>query len=136
MAGRKGALTSTEPSISTALSAAPRLPGGGGHPGFFQTIIGAISELPRQQPIRDNLEAIELNPAFAADAAWARTRHEASRAAVGRSRKNVPPNRQQPIRDNLEAIAARSGRIDRMQAIVAAIREDVERKCIPGKGSI
>ncbi|WP_374942253.1 patatin-like protein [Sphingomonas sp.] len=27
-------------------------------PGFFQTIIGAISELPRQQPIRDNLEAI------------------------------------------------------------------------------
>ncbi len=29
-----------------------------GVPGFFQTIIGAISELPRQQPIRDNLEAI------------------------------------------------------------------------------
>jgi len=28
-------------------------------PGFFQTILGAISELPRQQPIRDNLEAIE-----------------------------------------------------------------------------
>ena len=27
-------------------------------PGFFQTIIGAISELPRQQPIRDNLEDI------------------------------------------------------------------------------
>ena len=27
-------------------------------PGFFQTIIGAISEIPRQQPIRDNLEAI------------------------------------------------------------------------------
>ena len=27
-------------------------------PGFFQTIIGAISELPRQQPIRDNLEEI------------------------------------------------------------------------------
>ncbi|PKP92301.1 MAG: DUF3376 domain-containing protein [Alphaproteobacteria bacterium HGW-Alphaproteobacteria-16] len=27
-------------------------------PGFFQTIIGALSELPRQQPIRDNLEAI------------------------------------------------------------------------------
>ncbi|WNO54971.1 patatin-like protein [Stakelama saccharophila] len=25
-------------------------------PGFFQTIIGALSELPRQQPIRDNLE--------------------------------------------------------------------------------
>lgn len=28
-------------------------------PGFFQTIIGAVSELPRAQPIRDNLEAIE-----------------------------------------------------------------------------
>ena len=27
-------------------------------PGFFQTIIGSISELPRQQPIRDNLEDI------------------------------------------------------------------------------
>lgn len=27
-------------------------------PGFFQTIIGALSELPRHQPIRDNLEAI------------------------------------------------------------------------------
>lgn len=27
-------------------------------PGFFQTIIGALSELPRQQPIRDNLEMI------------------------------------------------------------------------------
>ena len=27
-------------------------------PGFFQTIIGAISELPRQQPISDNLSAI------------------------------------------------------------------------------
>jgi len=27
-------------------------------PGFFQTILGAISEIPRQQPIRDNLEAI------------------------------------------------------------------------------
>lgn len=25
-------------------------------PGFFQTIIGSVSELPRQQPIRDNLE--------------------------------------------------------------------------------
>ncbi|PCG15671.1 patatin-like protein [Sphingomonas adhaesiva] len=29
-----------------------------GAPGFFQTIIGAVSELPRQQPIRDNLEAL------------------------------------------------------------------------------
>ncbi|MCD2324895.1 patatin-like protein [Sphingomonas sp. IC-56] len=27
-------------------------------PGFFQTIIGSLSELPRAQPIRDNLEAI------------------------------------------------------------------------------
>lgn len=27
-------------------------------PGFFHTIIGAVSELPRQQPIRDNLETI------------------------------------------------------------------------------
>ena len=32
--------------------------GKGGVPGFFQTIIGAVSALPRQQPIRDNLEAI------------------------------------------------------------------------------
>ncbi|WP_448502340.1 patatin-like protein [Sphingomonas sp.] len=35
--------------------------GGGkvdGKPGFFQTLIGALSEIPRQQPIRDNLEAI------------------------------------------------------------------------------
>ena len=30
-----------------------------GVPGFFSTIIGAISEIPREQPIRDNLEAIE-----------------------------------------------------------------------------
>ena len=29
-----------------------------GPPGFFQTILGSASELPRQQPIRDNLEAI------------------------------------------------------------------------------
>lgn len=28
-------------------------------PGFFQTIIGALSELPRQQPIRDNLESLD-----------------------------------------------------------------------------
>ncbi len=27
-------------------------------PGFFQTILGALSELPRQQPIRDNLDAL------------------------------------------------------------------------------
>ncbi|RYY24054.1 MAG: patatin-like protein [Sphingomonadales bacterium] len=49
-------------------------------PGFFQTIIGALSELPRQQPIRDNLELIER----------------------------------------------RSNRIERMLAIVAEIRADVE----------
>jgi patatin-related protein len=30
-------------------------------PGFFQTIIGAISELPRQQPIRDNLEDLDAH---------------------------------------------------------------------------
>ena len=35
-----------------------RLSGAAGEPGFFQTILGAISELPRKQPIRDNLEAI------------------------------------------------------------------------------
>jgi patatin-related protein len=35
-----------------------RAPGPEQLPGFFQTIIGAISELPRQQPIRDNLESI------------------------------------------------------------------------------
>lgn len=32
--------------------------GSDGQPGFFQTILGAISELPRKQPIRDNLEAL------------------------------------------------------------------------------
>ena len=48
--------------------------------GFFQTIIGALSELPRKQPIRDNLEAI----------------------------------------------ADRSALIDRMRAIVDAIRPEVE----------
>ena len=32
-------------------------------PGFFQTIIGAISEIPRQQPIRDNLEEIQQRSA-------------------------------------------------------------------------
>ncbi|WP_448657572.1 patatin-like protein [Sphingomonas sp. CJ99] len=30
----------------------------GERPGFFQTIIGSLSELPRQQPIRDNLESL------------------------------------------------------------------------------
>ncbi len=35
---------------------------GGGEaepPGFFATILGALSDIPREQPIRDNLEAIE-----------------------------------------------------------------------------
>jgi len=39
------------------------LPRGGGEdalPGFFGTIFGALSNLPRTQPIRDNLEEIEL----------------------------------------------------------------------------
>lgn len=49
-------------------------------PGFFQTIIGAVSELPRQQPIRDNLEAID----------------------------------------------ARSARVERLHAILAGLRGDVE----------
>ena len=53
-----------------------------GAPGFFQTIIGAISELPRQQPIRDNLEEI----------------------------------------------AERSGRIERMRAIISAIRPEGEKQ--------
>ncbi len=33
-------------------------PGPQESPGFFRTIIGALSELPRQQPIRDNLESL------------------------------------------------------------------------------
>ena len=36
---------------------------GGGVPGFFQTIFGAMSDIPREQPIRDNLEAIEARSA-------------------------------------------------------------------------
>ena len=31
---------------------------GGAQPGFFQTILGALSDLPRQQPIGDNLNAL------------------------------------------------------------------------------
>ena len=53
---------------------------GDADPGFFQTILGSLSDLPRQQPIRDNLEAI----------------------------------------------AERSARIDRMRAIVVALRPEVE----------
>ena len=35
-------------------------PGGGTEaPGFFSTIFGALSDIPREQPIRDNLEAID-----------------------------------------------------------------------------
>jgi patatin-related protein len=33
--------------------------GGAEPPGFFATIFGALSDIPREQPIRDNLEAIE-----------------------------------------------------------------------------
>ncbi len=51
-----------------------------GVPGFFQTILGAVSELPRQQPIRDNLEEL----------------------------------------------ADRSARIERMRAIVSALRPEVD----------
>ena len=37
-----------------------RLTGSGNEPpGFFATIFGALSDIPREQPIRDNLEAIE-----------------------------------------------------------------------------
>jgi patatin-related protein len=38
-----------------------RLAGGGDTepPGFFATVFGALSDIPREQPIRDNLEAIE-----------------------------------------------------------------------------
>lgn len=32
---------------------------GADRPGFFTTILGALSEIPREQPIRDNLQAIE-----------------------------------------------------------------------------
>ncbi len=35
----------------------------GESPGFFRTIIGALSELPRQQPIRDNLESLDQRSA-------------------------------------------------------------------------
>lgn len=31
----------------------------GGSPGFFRAIFGALSDIPREQPIRDNLEAID-----------------------------------------------------------------------------
>lgn len=34
-------------------------PGQADRPGFFTTILGAMSELPREQPIRDNLDAID-----------------------------------------------------------------------------
>jgi patatin-related protein len=42
-----------------------RLGSGGGAepPGFFATIFGAMSDIPREQPIRDNLEAIERRSA-------------------------------------------------------------------------
>lgn len=34
-----------------------------GVPGFFQTLVGALSEIPRQQPIRDSLEALSAHSA-------------------------------------------------------------------------
>ncbi|PCD01554.1 patatin [Sphingomonas spermidinifaciens] len=34
-----------------------------GVPGFFQTLIGALSEIPRQQPIRDSLETLSARSA-------------------------------------------------------------------------
>jgi patatin-related protein len=37
--------------------------GPGEAPGFFATIFGALSDIPREQPIRDNLEAIEQRSA-------------------------------------------------------------------------
>ena len=45
---------------------APARPGGNGErplPGFFRTILGAVSDIPREQPIRDNLEAIAARSA-------------------------------------------------------------------------
>ncbi|NNM75372.1 patatin-like protein [Sphingomonas sp. ID1715] len=33
--------------------------GGSDAPGFFSTILGALAEIPREQPIRDNLEALQ-----------------------------------------------------------------------------
>ena len=45
---------------------AVRLPGGAPQsdlPGFFMTIFGALSDIPREQPIRDNLDAIEARSA-------------------------------------------------------------------------
>ncbi|MES2754552.1 MAG: patatin-like protein [Pseudomonadota bacterium] len=61
-----------------------KLGGGGkdGVPGFFQTILGALSELPRKQPIRDNLDTL----------------------------------------------TERSERIERMRAIIANIRPEVEQQ--------
>jgi patatin-related protein len=38
-------------------------PGEAKLPGFFQTIFGAMSDIPREQPIRDNLESIEARSA-------------------------------------------------------------------------
>ncbi|MFM9852641.1 MAG: patatin-like protein [Sphingomonadaceae bacterium] len=32
---------------------------GGDHPGFFSTVFAALSDIPREQPIRDSLEAID-----------------------------------------------------------------------------
>ena len=53
------------------------------------------------------------------------TRTGAGEARVSNGAISELP-RQQPIRDNLEAIAARSARIERMLALLAAIRPEVE----------
>ena len=41
--------------------------GDGAPPGFFQTVLGALSDIPREQPIRDNLEAIAARSLRIAD---------------------------------------------------------------------
>jgi patatin-related protein len=49
------------PTVAGFRLTSPAAPGPDGQrplPGFFRTILGAISDIPREQPIRDNLEAI------------------------------------------------------------------------------
>jgi patatin-related protein len=92
--------------------------GGGGQgeaPGFFATIFGALSDIPREQPIRDNLEAIEQRSAT--DPA-ARRIVEAMRpeveAAIERARSARPsssagptPKRLAGWRAKAQSVAAR-----------------------------
>ena len=84
-------------------------------PGFFATIFGALSDIPREQPIRDNLEAIEqrssTDPAAAPD-----RRGDAARGRGG-DRAGVrldllpaaarPPKRLAAWRAKAQTIAAR-----------------------------